>query len=168
MGKRLVQEAKGYLQDAVHRVQHGEGGTSDYDLARMQLWLGRIFWALRGQVETPSGNQGDREGPGPPGETTEDNAASAHSCWLAAATVAGPDQATCFAWLGEWYRVVPGDAGRAGKCFRRAITLDPKEEVAGGCLDGPLKGDSPGLLRDRLLQKCTQCVKQGRLCSASS
>eukprot|EP00884_Botryococcus_braunii_P003755 jgi/Botrbrau1/13380/Bobra.0194s0012.1 len=52
------QEARQCLEDAVQRVQHGEGGTTDYDLARVRLWLGRVYWGLRDRSKTPEDRLG--------------------------------------------------------------------------------------------------------------
>jgi len=55
---------------------------------------------------------------------------SARAALLAAAAQDGPHRATAFAHLGLVY-AASGDSPRAGKCFDRALFLDPTDAVAG-------------------------------------
>eukprot|EP00884_Botryococcus_braunii_P003753 jgi/Botrbrau1/13379/Bobra.0194s0011.1 len=58
---------------------------------------------------------------------------------------------------GEWYRMVPQDAGRASKCFRRALALDPKQELAGNGLIRLLReGGAP----DRAIALCREVTSR--------
>lgn len=172
-GTVAVQEAKLYLEHAVERAARGEGGTTDYDLARLKLRLGRVYWGLRDQGGPQrSHEEGDEGGSPREAGVPQDYAPMAHSCWLGAAAVEGPDEATAFAWLGEWYRVVRGDPARAGKCFRKALALDPKEDIAG---TGPrLLSFGPVLLQPAVrfvivphistLASSASWIKQYRVC----
>ncbi|ETK80329.1 hypothetical protein F441_14216 [Phytophthora nicotianae CJ01A1] len=45
-----------------------------------------------------------------------------------------PSDAEIFSWLGKWYQVVAKDILRAEKCFLKALSLSPTEELAGMAL----------------------------------
>ena len=56
----------------------------------------------------------------------------AHAHWLAAAAMEGASsRAAAFAWLGRYYEEEAGDAGKARRCYQRALAIDPVEDVAG-------------------------------------
>ena len=40
-------------------------------------------------------------------------------------------QALAFGWLGRWYEVVAQDFEKAQECYEKALTLDPKDCIAG-------------------------------------
>ena len=40
-------------------------------------------------------------------------------------------QALAFGWLGRWHEVVAQDFGKAQECYEKALTLDPKDSIAG-------------------------------------
>ncbi|GAX80151.1 hypothetical protein CEUSTIGMA_g7589.t1 [Chlamydomonas eustigma] len=81
-------------------------------LALYRLHLGQVYWALGGECRTGRGT-------------------GAHAALLAAASIEGPHQGEAFGWLGRWYWELAADAGRAGKCFQRALALDPSQVIAG-------------------------------------
>lgn len=58
----------------------------------------------------------------------------AYAHWLAAAGVPGSHQPAAFAKLGLWYADFKADAGRARKCFQRALGLNPLQAEAGQLL----------------------------------
>ena len=41
-------------------------------------------------------------------------------------------QALAFGWLGRWHEVVAQDFEKAQECYEKALTLDPKDSIAGG------------------------------------
>ena len=40
-------------------------------------------------------------------------------------------QALAFGWLGRWHEDVAQDFEKAQECYEKAITLDPKDSIAG-------------------------------------
>ncbi|KAG7401908.1 Tetratricopeptide repeat protein 37 [Phytophthora boehmeriae] len=47
-----------------------------------------------------------------------------------------PSDAQIFSWLGKWYQEVAKDILRAEKCFLKALSLSPTDELAGTTLSG--------------------------------
>lgn len=127
----FVDEAKTLLESAVPKIPVSSGP----DKARALKRLAVVYWHLGGAYRQEK--------------------AFCFGLLLQAAKLS-PADSEIFGWLGKWYEEVVRDTVRAEKCFLKALSLSPSNEIAGVALSDLYERQHQNTLNVKLWEDMTQ------------
>ncbi|KAG7384250.1 Tetratricopeptide repeat protein 37 [Phytophthora pseudosyringae] len=104
-----LQQAQALLETNVNKIPSTDAPAKGRTLKRLAI----VYWSLGGTHQTAK------------------TGCFGHLLQAAKLT---PSDAEIFSWLGKWYQEVAKDILRAEKCFLKALSLSPTDELAGMAL----------------------------------